>query len=246
MFDHVGLWVPDLADATRFYTLLMGRDPAYTSDTIVEWNDLALGQANPNRPVTRGVHLALGAASREEVDARWQATVDAGYEADGEPGPRLHYGPTYYGGFVRDPGGNSAEVVHREQVRQDGDIDHIWLRVADVRASLRFYDTIADAAGLRRVEHVPGEFVHYTSARTGRPNLRLLAGAPVTEPVHIAFEADGTGPVEAFHVAAVGAGYTDNGGPGERPEYHAGYYGAFVLDPDGHNIEVVFHEYEAP
>jgi catechol 2,3-dioxygenase-like lactoylglutathione lyase family enzyme len=62
---------------------------------------------------------------------------------------------------------------------------------------------------------------------------------PLTEHVHLAFAADAT--VRAFHAAALSAGYQDNGGPGERAVYHPGYYGAFVLDPDGHNIEVVNH-----
>jgi catechol 2,3-dioxygenase-like lactoylglutathione lyase family enzyme len=63
----------------------------------------------------------------------------------------------------------------------------------------------------------------------------------MTEHVHIAFRADTNEAVDAFHRAATGAGYTDHGAPGERPHYHPGYYGAFVLDPDGHNIEAVNH-----
>jgi catechol 2,3-dioxygenase-like lactoylglutathione lyase family enzyme len=63
----------------------------------------------------------------------------------------------------------------------------------------------------------------------------------LTELVHIAFSAAGDSSVRDFHAAALAAGYADNGAPGERPAYHPGYYGAFVLDPDGHNIEVVNH-----
>jgi catechol 2,3-dioxygenase-like lactoylglutathione lyase family enzyme len=59
--------------------------------------------------------------------------------------------------------------------------------------------------------------------------------------VHLAFPADDDATVRAFHAAALAAGYTDHGAPGERPQYHPGYYGAFVLDPDGHNVEVVNH-----
>ena len=68
-----------------------------------------------------------------------------------------------------------------------------------------------------------------------------MAGSPLTEAVHIAFPATEDAAVEAFHRAALDAGYRDNGGPGERPVYHPGYYAAFVFDPDGHNIEVVNH-----
>jgi len=68
-----------------------------------------------------------------------------------------------------------------------------------------------------------------------------VAGDPPTEHVHIAFGAGTNEAVDAFHRAAIDAGYTDNGAPGERAAYHPGYYGAFVLDPDGHNIEAVNH-----
>ena len=64
---------------------------------------------------------------------------------------------------------------------------------------------------------------------------------PRTEHVHLAFPAGDDATVRSFHAAALAAGYEDYGGPGERPVYHPGYYGAFVLDPDGHNVEVVNH-----
>jgi catechol 2,3-dioxygenase-like lactoylglutathione lyase family enzyme len=66
-------------------------------------------------------------------------------------------------------------------------------------------------------------------------------GRPLTEHVHLAFPATEDATVRAFHAAALAAGYEDHGGPGERPAYHPGYYGAFVLDPDGHNVELVNH-----
>ncbi len=71
-------------------------------------------------------------------------------------------------------------------------------------------------------------------------SMSYVAGPP-TENAHIAFGATDDAAVDAFHAAAVAAGYRDNGAPGERPVYHPGYYAAFVLDPDGHNIEVVNH-----
>jgi predicted lactoylglutathione lyase len=67
-------------------------------------------------------------------------------------------------------------------------------------------------------------------------------GKPLTQDVHVAFAAKSRGEVKAFHRAALEAGYRDNGPPGERPIYHEGYYGAYVLDPDGNNVEVVFHD----
>ena len=68
-------------------------------------------------PVTRGLHVGFRAPSRAAVDAFWQAGIDAGYRDDGAPGPRTEYGPDYYGGFLLDPDGNSAEAVHGERAR---------------------------------------------------------------------------------------------------------------------------------
>jgi catechol 2,3-dioxygenase-like lactoylglutathione lyase family enzyme len=80
--------------------------------------------------------------------------------------------------------------------------------------------------------------VHFTSADGS--SFGLVAGAP-TEHAHLAFPAAADDTVDAFHRDATAAGHVDNGHPGERLEYHAGYYGAFVLDPDGNNVEVVNH-----
>jgi catechol 2,3-dioxygenase-like lactoylglutathione lyase family enzyme len=72
-----------------------------------------------------------------------------------------------------------------------------------------------------------------------------VRGTPA-EQVHLAFPVDENAAVEAFHRAATEAGYRDNGAPGERPIYHPGYYGAFVLDPNGNNVELVNHNRPAP
>ena len=69
----------------------------------------------------------------------------------------------------------------------------------------------------------------------------IAAGTPNVPPIHVAFRAESRPQVDAFHRAAIAAGGRDNGAPGLRPHYHASYYGAFVLDPDGHNIEAVCH-----
>lgn len=78
-------------------------------------------------------------------------------------------------------------------------------------------------------------------AQGAGPDLWLVPSQNPTT-VHLALSADSTEQVDAFHEAALAAGGTDNGAPGERPHYHPGYYGAFVLDPDGHNIEAVCHQ----
>jgi catechol 2,3-dioxygenase-like lactoylglutathione lyase family enzyme len=244
MFDHVGVAVSDLAASERFYrTVLgaMGVEPDYAGPGLVEWQDWAIGPTDDEHPVTRGLHVGFRARSRAQVDAFWQAGVDAGYPDDGAPGPRTQYGPEYYGGFLLDPDRNSAEAVFGgdgDAERSEGHIDHAWIRVRDPQTSRRFYQTIAPYAGLRVTHDEPAR------VRLSGPDFSLSLvrdGRPLTENVHLAFPADEDSAVREFHAAALAAGYTDNGAPGERTVYHPGYYGAFVLDPDGNNIEVVNH-----
>ena len=244
MFDHVGLAVSDLAASERFYRTLLstlGSEPSYADAEMVGWEDWWIGSANrDHRAVTRGLHVGFSAPDRAAVDAFWQAGIDAGYRDDGEPGPRSIYGPDYYGGFLLDPDGNSVEAVHYDRDRHvsDGHIDHLWFRGRDLDASRRFYTTIAPHAGLRLTHDSPdrvqfsGPDYSFSFVQDERP---------LTEHVHVAFSADRDDTVQAFHAAAIGAGYEDNGVPGERAVYHPGYYAAFVIDPDGHNIEVVNH-----
>ena len=190
--------------------------------------------------MTRGLHVGFRAPDRAAVDAFWQAGIDAGYPDDGAPGPRTIYGPDYYGGFLLDPDGNSVEAVHADDERRvaNGGVDHLWLRVRDPQASRRFYTTIAPYAGLRLGHDAPDR----VQFRGGDYSFSLVRdGRPLTEHVHLAFSADTDADVRAFHGAALAAGYEDHGPPGERAQYHPGYYGAFVLDPDGHNVEVVNH-----
>ena len=163
----------------------------------------------------------------------------AGYPDDGAPGPRPQYSPTYYGAFVRDPGGNSVEAVHRGEPRSgENRLDHLWIRVRDLAESRLFYETVAPTVGLRVRDGAANRF-HVTSG--SRSFALVHDDGPVTENVHLAFPAADRATVDAFHAAAVEAGFRDNGAPGERLEYHVGYYGAFVLDPDGNNFEAVFH-----
>ena len=240
MLDHVTLRASDRGASEAFYETVLptvGKTEPVRGGTYTEWGDFSVAQADAGHPPTRRLHVAFFAPDREGVHAFWQAGVDAGYRSDGDPGPRPQYREDYYGGFLLDPDGNSVEAVHHDQTRQTGAIDHVWMRVADVAAAKAFYETIAPHAGIR--------------VRTDRPDLvqfvgdgisfSVVAGEQATEHVHIAFPSDENSAVDGFHRAATAAGYRDNGPPGERPEYHAGYYGAFVLDPDGNNVEVVNH-----
>ena len=119
-------------------------------------------------------------------------------------------------------------------------IDHITIGVRDLEASRAFY--LAALAPLGFVEQEPWTD-GATEAGFGPPGLDDFYISTRYEPGggHIAFAADSHEQVDAFHRAALAAGGRDNGPPGPRAEYSAGYYGAFVLDPDGYNVEAVFH-----
>ena len=236
MFDHVTIRASDPVASQRFYDTVLatvGLSRAAEEDFPV-WCDYEFFVVG-DRDVTRRLHIAFGAPSREHVDEFWRVGTAAGYPDDGAPSLRPQYGDDYYGSFLLDPDGNSAEAVFYDGMRREGCIEHMWLRVADVAASTRFYETIAPHAGLfvRRVNE------DRTQLRGASGSFSVVSGTP-TQHVHIAFPASDNATVDEFHRVATAAGYVDNGAPGERP-YHPGYYGAFVLDPDGNNIEVVNH-----
>ena len=115
-------------------------------------------------------------------------------------------------------------------------IDHVTLRVSDFQASKAFYETVLAPLGYA----APWSDDEQRAADWGDLSISQ-DDKPVSEHVHIAFAARNRGEVEEFHRIAIEAGYRDNGPPGLRPHYHENYYGAFVLDPDGHNVEAVCH-----
>jgi catechol 2,3-dioxygenase-like lactoylglutathione lyase family enzyme len=237
VFDHVTIRVSDREASERFYDTvlpLIGLTKSHSDAHYAEWGDFSLTAA-AEKPVTRGLHIGFFAPSRAEVDAFWRGGQEAGYRDDGAPGPRPEYREDYYGGFLLDPDGNSAEAVHHGLTRERW-IDHLWIRVADVAASKRFYELVAPftSFGLRRELPERAGFAGEDGSFT------IVRGTP-TQNVHMAFPAHDDTVVDAFHRAATEAGYRDNGAPGERPVYHAGYYGAYVLDPDGNNVEAVCH-----
>ena len=119
--------------------------------------------------------------------------------------------------------------------------DHMGYSVGDFDKSIAFYDAAFAPLGIKRVsefEYPGGKVVGYGAER---PEFWLNSGEALRDHVHIAFSANTRADVDAFFAAAMSAGGRDNGGPGIREEYHADYYAAFVLDPDGHNIEAVCH-----
>ena len=114
--------------------------------------------------------------------------------------------------------------------------DHVSLPVRDLARSRAFYERALQAFGVRVVESSLGPGFALGDQDFWIREQEMAAGS-----VHIAFAAPDRETVDAFHTAAVEAGGVDNGRPGLRPQYHSGYYAAFVLDPDGNNIEAVFH-----
>jgi catechol 2,3-dioxygenase-like lactoylglutathione lyase family enzyme len=111
-------------------------------------------------------------------------------------------------------------------------LDHVHLRVADLERSKAFYGAALGALGLGFVTE---DERHFSS-----DELYVTAADDAVSRVHVAFQAESQQQVKRFYEAALEAGGRDNGAPGERA-YHPGYYGAFVLDPDGNNIEAVWH-----
>ena len=240
MLDHVTIRVSDRAASELFYDTvlrMLGVEQSSRDDDYTVWKgQFSLAHADDEQPVTRRLHIGFAAPSREAVQAFWRTGTDAGYEDDGAPGPRPEYREDYYGAFLLDPDGNSAEAVHHGDTANRHLIDHLWIGVADVAAARRFYERAAPFSRFSLSAVVPGR-VHFEG---GNGSFGLVAREP-TENLHLAFETDDNATVDAFHVTLTEAGYADNGQPGKRA-YHARYYGAFVLDPDGNNVEVVNHD----
>jgi catechol 2,3-dioxygenase-like lactoylglutathione lyase family enzyme len=112
----------------------------------------------------------------------------------------------------------------------------VGLRVRDLARSRAFYERALQPFGVRVVESSQGP-----GFALDDHDFWITEQEPAAGSLHIAFAAPDRETVDAFHAAALEAGGVDNGRPGLRPHYHAGYYAAFVLDPDGNNVEAVFH-----
>jgi catechol 2,3-dioxygenase-like lactoylglutathione lyase family enzyme len=122
--------------------------------------------------------------------------------------------------------------------------DHVKFGVTDFAASKAFFLKALEPLGVAVVAEGPPTYGVELSA-DNKVSLCLYQTEERPAHLHLAFVADNRGQVDAFHRAAMEAGAKDNGAPGLRPHYHANYYAAFVIAPDGHNIEVVCHEPEA-
>jgi catechol 2,3-dioxygenase-like lactoylglutathione lyase family enzyme len=124
-------------------------------------------------------------------------------------------------------------------------IDHTGIAVSDFETSKRFYDKAMAPLGASLVMTVPKEYtggINVAGYGRDRPVFWLNDSKKPNDTLHVAFTARSRAEVDAFHAAALAAGGKDNGGPGLRPHYHPNYYGAFVFDPDGNNVEAVCHD----
>jgi catechol 2,3-dioxygenase-like lactoylglutathione lyase family enzyme len=120
-------------------------------------------------------------------------------------------------------------------------LDHVTIGVSDLARSRDFYERALAPLGFEQTstsEVLPSEIEFGSDEKL---DFAISTDYDVGAPVHIAFAADSIEQVHAFHAAALAAGGREHGAPGERSHYGKGYYGAFVLDPDGHNVEAVFH-----
>jgi catechol 2,3-dioxygenase-like lactoylglutathione lyase family enzyme len=230
VFDHVTIRAADRDASKRFYATVLpvlGIARDHSDEQVARWGDFRLSEATNEHPPTQRLHIGFVAPSRAHVDEFWRVGTAAGYRDDGAPGPRPQYGADYYGAFLLDPDGNSAEAVHHDSLRRGGAVDHLWIRVADVAAAKLFYETIAPYADLRLRADTPGR----AQFKGESGSFSVVSGDAPTEHVHMAFPAHDEANIDAFHRAATGAGYRDTGG-------------RCVLDPDGNTAEVVYHNRE--
>jgi catechol 2,3-dioxygenase-like lactoylglutathione lyase family enzyme len=124
-------------------------------------------------------------------------------------------------------------------------LDHTGLNVSDYAKSKAFYLAALAPLGYAVIKELPKNLAPDGAAGIGIPpkaDFWIAGGRPQSPPVHVAFRAKSRAEVDAFYEAALATGGRDNGPPGIRTHYHPNYYGAFVRDPDGHNVEAVCHE----
>ena len=240
MIDHVTLRVPDLALATAAFKPVLEQleiEQTLSTPSFSVWGNFALTETDEQHPIARRVHVAFIAPTQAHVDRFARAGIEASFADNGHSGLRPRYAKDYYAAYLKDSADNNFEAVHQDGKRPQGKVDHVWIRVADLEASSAFYSAIGAAAGLTIRQRAADRVAFSVGASDGV--FSVVRGVP-TEALHLAFSGEDDD-VRRFHADGTGAGYRSNGQPGERPQYHPGYYSAFVLDPDGNNIEVVNH-----
>ena len=241
MIDHVGISLPSLAEGRASTAAPSSCSAIRASRRRAAASSSGTTSRSARRPRTGRSRGASTSGStrphRRPSTPGGSELTDAGYASDGAPGPRPAYGPEYYGAFVLDPAGNSVEAVQqRPAPAARGDrpplAPHPLARGRDAGSTRRSAlpsttPSSATTAARRSAARAPPS----RSSRGRRPRTS-------TSPSRHRIERRSPRSTQA----GIGAGYASNGEPGERPEYHPGYYAAFLTDPDGHNIEAVFHD----
>lgn len=127
-------------------------------------------------------------------------------------------------------------------------LDHVGFQVSDFPKSLAFYERVLATLGITVAKRVPVELTGVDGAgfgdASGKPDFWIMEGGKTEPPIHVSFAAKDRAAVDQFYATAIAAGGIDNGPPGIRAHYHPNYYGAFVRDPDGNNIEACCHRPE--
>jgi catechol 2,3-dioxygenase-like lactoylglutathione lyase family enzyme len=223
MFDHVTLRVADLAAAEALFQALLDPlafDETFSSRTFAQWGDFALTADDAGHPVTRGAYVAFAAPDADAADDFRAAGRANGLQLEGD--------------VLLDAEGNRFAAVTAS--RRDGNVHRVAIGVADLGAAAGFYRVVADTTGFVLAE----QDAERATFAAGDRCLDLVGAGPRTDHLHLAFRGDDDA-VRRFYAAATAAGHPGNGEPGERPQYHPGYFAAYVFDPDGNNIEVVDH-----
>ena len=239
VFDHVGIRVSDQAASEAAYDALfatLGVEKVHSDDELAEWdNDFDISPTDPEHPVTRNLHIAFWAPSEDEVQRFWDAGRAAGCATTARPGRGRSTGPTTTAGSCSIPTATASRRYGGPAAPAREDRPPVDPRRRPAGHEALLLDDRAARRGSswrRRARPRPVPLPRrHVLVRPGEPTIGL----------HLAFRRRDNATVDEFHRVAIDAGYLGNGEPGERPVYHPGYYGAFVLDPDGTNVEAVNH-----
>jgi len=262
MFSHFTLGSNDLERSAVFYRALLA--PLATTDQELR-ADVGMLRITPDGnekpslfvvtpfddlPATwsNGFHLAFAANSTDAVDACYAAGLSAGGTDDGAPGIRAEYQPGYYAAYLRDPDGNKLQAVcytDRLSETSGNFFSHTTVGFADAKRERKFYYEVLAPLGIELSGEDPdtGELAFSQPGKTF-PVFYVVQPFNQRPPTwgngtHVAFKAESTDAVDAFHAAALANGGTCEGPPGLRPQYAPGYYGAYVRDAVGNKLQAV-------
>lgn len=248
--DHVIVPVEDFDKSRAFYAAVMPTlkaQPEFEFPGVIGFAgptglSIALQKCKEGAVVNK-LHLAFRCQTPAEVSAWYEACIAAGAKDNGPPGPRPQYSPNYYGAFVLDPDGHNIEAVchlDKTALTPTLPLDHLIIPTENLAVAKDFYCKAMASVNAGHVAFEFPGFVGLASPGGMFASLHQVEG-PVTNKLHVGFRVNNPLQVDLWYEAALAAGGKDNGKPGPRPAYGPTFYGAFVLDPDGHNIEACCH-----